>query len=302
MELHRDTPFEVAFVVTPIAPPRPTLTVVVKATFTLPAEGACAVAPEQLGVTGDVYVDDDPSKPLLHESDLAPIKPRGECLLRARRALSPSAPAGFAVGPVRKVVADARELARCGPVVRTDPARIALAGTFDATWQRDRWPFLPADHDPACHLASPPDQRAPGFWEGDEEVVLRNLLPGHDAVRARLPGLAARAFVLRSPEGEPEALAMRLDTVTVDVDAGCVVALWRGTASVASDRLEDVHALLVWHEPLAARSIARPRPTAAAEGRPRGVVTVESVKKSAVANVDVRASWPARTRPKIAPR
>ncbi len=256
MELLRDTPFEVAFVTTLLTPPRSTFTVVVKATFALPAEGVCAVASEQLPVSADVHVDDDVARPLLAESDLAPVKPRGECFVRGASPAVPGAVAAFAVGAVKKVVATPERPTPidCGPIVRTAASRVGLAGSFDGTWHRDRWPFLPADHDIAYHLASPLDQRAEGYWSGDEEVVLRNLVPKRDLVRARLPGLTVRAFALRSAEGEPEAIVMRLDTLTVDIPAARVVALWRGATTVASERLEDLHGLVVWHEPLTARS------------------------------------------------
>lgn len=256
MELLRDTALEVAFVTTPITPPRHTLTVVVKATLTLPDAGVCELAAEQLPVASDVFVDDDPAKPLRYESDLAPIKPRGECLVLTGAPPPPGAVAAFALGPLRRMLStgDGRALAPSGPVARTDPSRARLAGTFDAAWQRDRWPFLPADHDIAYHLAAPLEQRVEGFWAGDEELALRDLCPGRALVRARLPGITPKVFALRSEAGEPEALRMRLDTVVVDAPGERVIALWRGTLDVASDRLEDLHTLLIWHEPLAARS------------------------------------------------
>lgn len=256
MELLRDTALEVAFVTTPITPPRHTLTVVVKATLTLPDAGVCELAEEQLPVSSDVFVDDDPAKPLRYESDLAPLKPRGECLVLTGAPPPPGAVAAFALGPLRRMLStgDGRALAPSGPVARTEASRTRLAGTFDAAWQRDRWPFLPADHDIAYHLAAPPEQRVEGFWAGDEELALRDLCPGRGMVRARLPGITPKVFALRTEAGEPEALRMRLDTVVVDALAGRVIALWRGTLDVASDRLEDLHTLLIWHEPLAARS------------------------------------------------
>lgn len=320
MELLRDTPFEVAFVVTPLRPPRPTLTVVVKATLTLPTDGVCAIADAQQPVSADVHEDDDPARPLRYESDLAPAKPCGEVLVLGRchprgGAATQSAVA-FSVGAVKKRIAvfgdrrwgawplrsigapasfkdmpltwerarggdprnpigragvdaplpnledpdalirspdDARAPAGCGPIARTWSARTRFAGTYDAAWQRDRWPFLPADHDLAYHLAAPADQRIAGYWSGDEEITLRNMHPAQDLVRARLPDLSARVFVVRRAGGDPEAIRMRLDTLVVDAEACRVTLLWRGNTDVASDRLEDLHTLVVWHEPSSAR-------------------------------------------------
>src|SRR5262249_23637490 len=56
------------------------LTVAVKATFTLSA-GECALASEALPCMGDVFLDDDPDRCLRTTTDLAPLKPRGECYL-----------------------------------------------------------------------------------------------------------------------------------------------------------------------------------------------------------------------------
>ncbi|MFO0629682.1 MAG: pentapeptide repeat-containing protein [Polyangiales bacterium] len=255
MEVLRDTTLEVAFVTTPLTPPRQTLTVVVKATFDLPPEGPCVLSAEQLPVAGDVFVDDDPAKALRYESDLAPLKPDGECLILTGPT-PPGAAAAFALGPLRRMLAqaDGRGLVPSGPVPRTAPARTRLAGTFDAAWQRDRWPFLPVDHDIAYHLAAPPEQRIKGFWVGDEELVLRDLCPGRSLVRTRLPGITPRVFAMRTATGEAEGLRMRLDTIIVDAPAARVIALWRGTFDVADDRLQDLHTLVLWHEPLAARS------------------------------------------------
>jgi uncharacterized protein YjbI with pentapeptide repeats len=105
LEIVRDTPFEVALQVWQARPPTPSLTVVVKATLEL-AGGAYVIASEQAPVTGDAFHDDEPLGSLRYPSDLAWLKPRGECLLVGDY-VSPTGPTTavpvvFRVGKVKK--------------------------------------------------------------------------------------------------------------------------------------------------------------------------------------------------------
>ncbi|MBI4952950.1 MAG: DUF2169 domain-containing protein, partial [Myxococcales bacterium] len=59
-----------------VAPERPVVTLVVKATCELVPDEAARPRPESDFCTGDVHADDDPEAPLLHPSDLALVKPR----------------------------------------------------------------------------------------------------------------------------------------------------------------------------------------------------------------------------------
>lgn len=83
MDLLNDTPFAFGHLAWQLQPPRWSLTLVVKATFDLVPDGVATPADEPRLVTGDEPFDDperdNPS--LRFESDLAQLKPRGECLL-----------------------------------------------------------------------------------------------------------------------------------------------------------------------------------------------------------------------------
>lgn len=79
MELLKDTPFEAGWLVWEARPQEQLLTVVVKATYELPAEGEATLAEEQEFPTGDLYEDDDVERALRWASDLEPLKPCGEC-------------------------------------------------------------------------------------------------------------------------------------------------------------------------------------------------------------------------------
>jgi uncharacterized protein YjbI with pentapeptide repeats len=133
-----------------------------------------------------------------------------------------------------------------GPIARTWPARMRLAGTYDERWQRERYPWFPADLDWRYFNAAPPDQQIEGYWRGDEEIVLRHLHPTHPLVRCRLPGLRAQAFLAAG--GTLRDVGLALDTLTVDADAGQVHCLWRGVVEVEREDLSDVEHLFVAHE------------------------------------------------------
>ena len=79
MELLKDTPWELGWFAWRMAPARDVLVVVVKATWSLGGPVA-APAASQRPLCGDVFADDDPTQELLHPSDLAPFKPRGEVI------------------------------------------------------------------------------------------------------------------------------------------------------------------------------------------------------------------------------
>jgi len=55
--------------------------------------------------------------------------------------------------------------------------RARLAGTYDATWARDRQPLLPTDFDLRHYQCAPADQQAPAFLQGGEPVSIVNMTP-----------------------------------------------------------------------------------------------------------------------------
>ncbi len=136
----------------------------------------------------------------------------------------------------------------CGPIPRTWAARMRYAGTYDATWQRTRYPWFPADLEWRFFNAAPPDQQIDGHWRGDEEIALRNLHREHASIRCRLPGLRAHAFLVHHGSARLVDVGLALDTITVDADEGQVYCVWRGVTEVARADLSDVQHLFVAHE------------------------------------------------------
>ena len=63
-----------------------------------------------------------------------------------------------------------------GPVPRWWGSRIALAGTFDAAWRRERSPAMPADHDPGFLMSAPRDQWPDKPLVGGEPGLLDDVL------------------------------------------------------------------------------------------------------------------------------
>lgn len=84
MEIHNDTPFATGSTLGLGPDGAPCLTVVVKATFTIPRslDGRPEPAPEQMPVASDdVYHDGDVTGSLRLENDLAPFKPKADVVL-----------------------------------------------------------------------------------------------------------------------------------------------------------------------------------------------------------------------------
>jgi len=79
MELVKDTPMEVGWLVWSPNRGRTAITVAVKATFDLPEDGVAELAAEQRPLTGDEHHDDDIERSLRWASDLELLKPQGEC-------------------------------------------------------------------------------------------------------------------------------------------------------------------------------------------------------------------------------
>lgn len=111
-----------------------------------------------------------------------------------------------------------------GPIGRAWQPRAGLAGTYDAEWLDDVFPFLPADFQEAYYQAAPPDQQI-DYLQGGEEVELTNLTPA-GRTRFRLPTWNLPvSFLLR--DGGEEVKAPCCDTLVVEPDRGRFTLTWR---------------------------------------------------------------------------
>jgi hypothetical protein len=127
-------------------------------------------------------------------------------------------------------------LTRLGDVVR--PAgfgflspdwqpRLALAGTFDERWQKERMPLYPADFDRRFFNAGSPGLVTATHLRGDEPVLVENASP-LGRLSFRLPGERAPGCRVRLLYGPTVDVQLALDTVIVDTDASRLTILYRG--------------------------------------------------------------------------
>lgn len=135
------------------------------------------------------------------------------------------------------------------PLSLEAPQRWSKLGTYDREWFETRWPYFAEDFDASFFQDAPLDQQVDTLV-GDEDYRIEGVHPTLAELAGRLPGIKARAFVLRRPSGKLEAVAMRLDTVTFDCDAMHVDLVWRGAAAVMGRDASDVQALFLAHEAL----------------------------------------------------
>lgn len=180
--------------------------------------------------------------------------------LRAQRGAMPNLEyPGLPVMPGRQQMPAAcfapQQLLHAGHARRT-------SGTYDARWLAEDFPGLPRDFDFGLFNLSSPDQQFALPFAGNEAYRLENLHAGQPVLAGSLPGIRARAFIVR--EGQEAAAAeeveLACDTVWFfpDLDIGMLV--FRGTAPVNDSDALDVQTLMVAYERLgAARPLAHYR-------------------------------------------
>ena len=107
--------------------------------------------------------------------------------------------------------------------------RGAFAGTYDAKWEAERAPLLPADFDDRYFQAAHPDLTASPHLEGNERVEIINATPPALSPNARLdfdlPGVHVEASAFfRDEEQTANCL---LDTVVLCPDEQTLHLVWR---------------------------------------------------------------------------
>ena len=130
--------------------------------------------------------------------------------------------------------------------------------------RRAVWPCFPEALDWTLFQAAPPAQQL-AFLRGDEAFEIAGMRRDHPVITGSLPGIRARALVIRG--GKPEEIALRLDTVVFDLDAMTLQLVWRGTATVADERAPDLDAIHLSTE------------SAAAEPTPIGVLRDKALRR-----------------------
>jgi len=110
-----------------------------------------------------------------------------------------------------------------GPIPVEWSPRTELAGTFDDSWQKERFPLLPLDFNERFYQCAPPDQQTPAPLEGGEPVRLENLTSGR-LLEFQLPRVS---LVFRTDfGGEQQEHRARLHTVILEPDFPRVQLVW----------------------------------------------------------------------------
>lgn len=328
MKTRNLTPFPFGTIVTSRRPPRPEMTLIVRACYLI-APGKPLALPEGQSVlaqgtlTAETYREEDEERAgeCLYPGDFADWKPRAEVMLRGTCHTPGGAPLAecpvrFGVGSFSKILRvigrrfwsddlagavmsepapftrmplghdhafggpghapnpagkgiGGRELPNvehAGAVIRArfdDPGpatfgpinpswperRKKLGKQYGRGWKWGRWPYYAEDFDWSYFNAAPPDQQLDGYLRGDEALLFQNLHPAAPLIEARLPGLRIRAFV-KDDRARFREVAMNLDTLFADLDAGKLYLTWRGLDPIETDDMKDVQTALVASERL----------------------------------------------------
>lgn len=113
-----------------------------------------------------------------------------------------------------------------GPLGRGWAPRARHAGTYDARWLADDFPFLPRDFDPRYFQAAPEDQQLP-IGAGPLPVVLSGFTADGER-RFTLPSLQVGVQVYPRRGGQEEHTA-QLDTISFEPDHERFSLAWRLT-------------------------------------------------------------------------
>ncbi|GLS05065.1 hypothetical protein GCM10007860_22150 [Chitiniphilus shinanonensis] len=135
--------------------------------------------------------------------------------------------------PIRKPGGPYEPVA-CSAVGRHWLPRRDYAGTYDAQWQEEVFPLLPADFDERFNQCAPLDQQM-DYPRGGEPVVLRNMLPDRDDVRfvlPRLDGLKLRVLRTDYSVEEPSPVVDTLYFELDDPDGPRFSAIWRASVPI----------------------------------------------------------------------
>lgn len=128
-----------------------------------------------------------------------------------------------------------------GPLGRGWASRARWAGTYDARWLEEDFPFLPKDFDARYFQAAPQDQQMP-MPDGPLEVAMRHLTP--DGLRHFvLPHFDAPVHVFPK-KGEREDHVARLDTIVFEPDEERFTMTWRMARPLRRNMFEIAQVLV----------------------------------------------------------
>lgn len=139
------------------------------------------------------------------------------------------------------------------PYPETWTQRQSLLGRFDDSWLTEKWPFFPVGASPDYFSTAPEDQRLPGFFQGNEALVIINMHPERARIESCFPGLRARIFkVINGGKREDfSEIKNRCETLWLYPQELQGIVLYRGLTPVNDEELDDVQYLFADWEFLA---------------------------------------------------
>jgi hypothetical protein len=133
-----------------------------------------------------------------------------------------------------------------GPIDSAWLPRRALAGTYDASWEKTRKPLLPLDYDAKYAASSPADQRPANPLRGGELVELVNLTAA-GRLRFALPRiyLTFTTFFGRRREDHRG----RMTSILIQPELPAVSVVWQSTLAVEPKDDEYLDRTLIAEKP-----------------------------------------------------
>ncbi|MCA9051959.1 MAG: DUF2169 domain-containing protein, partial [Planctomycetaceae bacterium] len=171
-----------------------------------------------------------PTKDAWERSDLIAANPAGVGYYPQPTGATLPAPQVLPHGRLQFHFGERLDVVGLGPIPGHWAPRCERVGTFDALWERTRWPDLPEDFSFAFYNTASAGLTLPGFATGREVVRLVNLTPEHNTV-FQLPGFEL-ATLLRFEDGNMVPGPIHLDTVHIDAEQTRVYLTWRGVFPV----------------------------------------------------------------------
>lgn len=221
MEVLSLCPFRAGALAWQSAPDAWSLTVVVKASFTIVAGGEATLAPVQTPVVA--FAADSEAA----VEDLSPLKPRVDVLvLRGRNEDTATVELASTVLPAR------------GPIPPYAPARRLVLQDHALEWATAVLRGEAASAGPApqgfdfnfFHVA-PRDQRIDLLRTG-VPLVLNDVLPNHARIETIVPQRKPQAFRIHPQTGKASEIILRCDTVCIDAARGLLVLTFRGITDI----------------------------------------------------------------------
>lgn len=120
--------------------------------------------------------------------------------------------------------------------------RAELAGTYDAKWEQDRRPLLPADYDEHFVLCSPADQRVHGYLSPGTRVELVHMTPD-EPMHFEIPALRLvfRTYFGSRTREHPGVLA----SVMLEPDERRVRLVWQTSLPVTATQIDHLDQTIV---------------------------------------------------------